>query len=135
MRITFVHYLQDKENTGTLNQQAPVKRGPKVNGVRRALVSQAGAKQKVGAIDENKQLRIPAQGHDSNAQIRLTTSGNNSPATPQMHPQNQQMGQAHQGTKVNGQPPRSATTFVVDPSKYKPIMNCVLCHFYPIQPG
>lgn len=116
--------LQDKENTVSQNQQGPVKRGPKVNGVRRSLVPQAGTKQKMGAIEENKDMRIPAQGLNSNAptvgKIKSLTGSNNSPATPQMQSQNQQMGQAqqvHDGARVNGQPPRSGTTFVVHPSK------------------
>lgn len=116
--------LQDKENTASQNQQVPVKRGPKVNGVRRSLVPQAGTKQKMGATEENKDIRIPPQGLNDNVptvgKIKSVTSGNNSPATPQMQSQNQQMGQVqqgHEGTRVNGQPPRTGTTFVVHPSK------------------
>ena len=109
------------------NQQVPVKRGPKVNGVRRSLVPQAGTKQKMGAIEENKDMRIPAQGLSGNVptvgKIKpVTSSGNNLPSMPQMQSQSQQMGQAQQGighdrTRVNGQPPRSGTTFVVNSSK------------------
>ena len=111
--------LQDKENTSSLNQQAPVKKGPKVNGVRRALVPQAGAKQKVGAVDDDRQTRIPAQGLDNNALIKLISNGNKSLGTPP----NKQMGQVHQGggqegTKENGQPPKNGATFVLDPSKF-----------------
>ena len=114
--------LQDKENSGSQNPQLTVKRGPKVNGARRTLVPQEGTKQKMGAIEENKDMRIPAQGLNGNVptggKIRSVTNGNNSPATPRMQPQNQQAAQASQeGARVNGQPSRSGTTFVVDPSK------------------
>lgn len=121
--------LQDKENSVSQNQQAPVKRGPKVNGVRRALVPQAGSKQKIGAMGENKEIIIPSQGEGLSGsvptagKIKSTTNASNSPATPQMQPPNLKIGSAQQGiddegARVNGQPPRSGTTFVVDPSKH-----------------
>ena len=86
---------------------------------------QEGAKQKTRDTDENEQMRIAAQGLDTIAQIRLASNGNHSPATPQMYPQKQQMRQAHPGSgqEVNGQPPRSGTTFVVNASKYKNIVK------------
>ena len=118
--------LQDKENTVSQNQQVPVKRGPKVNGVRRSLVPQTVTKQKMGAMDENKEIRIPVQGVNGNApsveRIKSINGGNNSPATSQVQTQNQPMELAqqdfgHEGAKVNGQPSRNATTFVVPPSE------------------
>ena len=116
--------FQDKENTVSQNQQVPVKRGPKVNGVRRSLVPQTVTKQKMGAIDENKEIRIPAQGINGNVpsveKIKSVNRGNNSTVTPQVQTQNQpkepvQQGFGHEG--VNGQPLRNATTFVVPPSE------------------
>ena len=97
-----------------------------MNGVRRALVPQTGAKQKIGAAEDDRQMRIPAQGLDNNALIKLIANGNKSLGTAQNNPPNQQMGQAHQGrgqeeTKENGQPPRNGATFVLDPSKCKDI--------------
>ena len=114
--------LQDKENTVSQNQQVPVKRGPKVNGVRRSLVPQTVTKQKMGAIDENKEVRIPVQGINGNVptveKIKSVNGSNNSPAAAQVQSQNQpmelaQQGIGHAGAKVNGQPPRNGTTFVV----------------------
>lgn len=118
--------FQDKENTVSQNQQVPVKRGPKVNGVRRSLVPQTVTKQKMGAIEENKEMRIPAQGVNSDVptleKIKSVNGSNNSPATPQVQSQNQpmelpQQGFGLEGAKVNGQPPRNGTTFVVHPSE------------------
>lgn len=111
-----------------------------MNGVRRALVPQTGAKQKVGAVEDDRQTRIPAQGLDSNALIKLITNGNKSLGTPQNDPPDQQMGQVHQGrgqegTKGNGQPPRNGATFVLDPSKCKDISECVLFHFDTVWVG
>ena len=115
--------MQDKENSVSQNQQVPVKRGPKVNGVRRSLVPQAGTKQKMGPNEDSKDVRIPSQGLNSNVptvgKIKPVTN-DNSPATPRMQSQNQPMGlaqQGHDGTRVNGQTPRSGTTFVVHSSK------------------
>lgn len=124
--MNVISKLQDKENTVSQNQQVPVKRGPKVNGVRRSLVPQTVTKQKMGAIDENKEIRIPAQGINGNVpsveKIKSVNRGNNSTVTPQVQTQNQpmelaQQGCGHEGTKVNGQPLRNATTFVVPPSE------------------
>ena len=118
--------MQDKENTVSQNQQVLVKRGPKVNGVRRSLVPQTVTKQKMGAIDENKEIRIPAQGVNANVpsveKIKSVSGSNNSPATPQVQTQNQPMELAqqdfvHDGAIVNGQPSRNAATFVVPPSE------------------
>ena len=118
--------LQDKENTVSQNQQVPVKRGPKVNGVRRSLVPQTVTTQ-MGAIDENKEKRIPAQGVNDNVpsveKIKSVNGSNNSPAAPQVQTQNQpvelvdQQDFGHERPKVNGQPSRNATTFVVPPSE------------------
>lgn len=124
--MNVISKLQDKENTVSQNQQVPVKRGPKVNGVRRSLVPQTVTKQKMGAIDENKEIRIPAQGINGNVpsveKIKSVNRGNNSTVTPQVQTPNQpmelaQQGCGHEGAKVNGQPPRNATTFVVPPSE------------------
>ena len=118
--------MQDKENTVSQNQQVPVKQGPKVNGVRRSLVPQTVTKQKMGAFDENKEMRIPAQGINGNVpsveKIKSVNGSTNSPATPQVQTQNQPMEIAqqdfgHEGTKINRQPSRNATTFVVHPSE------------------
>lgn len=118
--------LQDKENNVSQSQQVPVKRGPKVNGVRRSLVPQTATKQKMGAIDDNKEIRIPVQGINGNVptmeKIKSVNGGNILPATSQVQTQNQpmeiaQQGCGHEGTKVNGQPLRNATTFVVHPSE------------------
>lgn len=107
-------YFQDKENTDSLNHQATVKRGPKVNGVRRSLVP--SSRQKAGAEEENRQIRIAAQGLDTIAQLRLGFSDQSS-AGPHAHP-NRQQESVEQSTRVNGQPPKTGTTFVVDVSKY-----------------
>ena len=80
-------YFQDKENTDSLNHQATVKRGPKVNGVRRSLVP--SSRQKAGAEEENKQIRIAAQGLDTIAQLRLGFSDQSS-AGPHAHSNRQQ---------------------------------------------
>lgn len=101
-----------------------------MNGVRRALVPQAGAKQKVATADENRQMRIPTQGVDIDAQTRAGTNCNASSDTSQRHTPIQQLGQVHQGSaqdgiKVNGQPPRSGTTFVVGPSKHKFMLKII----------
>lgn len=118
--------LQDKENNVSQSQQVPVKRGPKVNGVRRSLVPQTATKQKMGAIDDNKEIRIPVQGINGNVptmeKIKSVNGGNILPAASQVQTQNQpmeiaQQGCGHEGTKVNGQPLRNATTFVVHPSE------------------
>ena len=118
--------LQDKENNVSQSQQVPVKRGPKVNGVRRSLVPQTATKQKMGATDDNKEIRIPVQGVNGNVptveKLKSVNGGNILPATSQVQTQNQpmeiaQQGFGHEGTKVNGQPPRNAATFVVHPSE------------------
>lgn len=103
-------YFQDKENTDSLNHQATVKRGPKVNGVRRSLVP--SSRQKAGAEEENKQIRIAAQGLDTIAQLRLGFSDQSSAHS------NRQQESVQQSSRVNGQPPKTGTTFVVDVSKY-----------------
>ena len=73
------------------------------------------SRQKTGAEEENKQIRIAAQGLDTIAQLRLGFSDQSS-ARPQAHPNRQQ--DSVQSTRVNGQPAKTGTTFVVDASKY-----------------
>ena len=118
--------LQDKENTVSQTQQVPVKRGPKVNGVRRSLVPQTVTKKKMGAVDENKDIKIQAEGINGNVpsveKIKSVNSSDNSSSAPQVQTQNQPMEPVqqdcgHEGAKVNWQPSRNATTFVVPPSE------------------
>lgn len=120
-----LYRYQDKENTSSsVHQQVPVKRGPKVNGVRRALVPQTSAKLKVASVDENRQMRTPNQGIENSAQASPGMIGGDLPGESQKQTPQHQVGQIQQGRsqeveKVNGQPKGSARTFVVGPSKLK----------------
>ena len=123
LQLSPYHY-QDKENlSSSVHQQVPLKRGPKVNGVRRSLVPQTGAKHKAASFDESKQMRTPGQHLDKNSQASSCPNGETLPDTPQRQTSQRQMGQVHQGIgqegyKANGQPSSSARTFVVGPSMY-----------------
>ncbi|XP_068733757.1 WD repeat-containing protein 47-like isoform X2 [Montipora capricornis] len=114
--------MKDKENlSSSVHQQVPLKRGPKVNGVRRSLVPHTGAKHKATSFDESKQMRTPGQHLDKNSQASSCPNGEMLPGTPQRQTSQQQMGQVHQGIgqegyKANAQPSSSARTFVVGPS-------------------
>lgn len=121
--------LQDKENGVSHNQQVPMKRGPKVNGVRRALVPQGGGKHKIGAMGENKDIIIPSQGEGISTyvptpeMIKSANIGSNTPAGHQMQSPNVKVEPVSQGlnegaARENGQPKRSGMTFVVDSSMY-----------------
>lgn len=124
MTVPICHY-QDKENTSSsVHRQVPVKRGPKVNGVRRALVPQTSAKPKVACVDENGQMKTPNQGIENSAQASSGMIGGVLPGESQKQTPQHQLGQIQQGSsqevnKVNGQPKGSARTFVVGPSKFE----------------
>lgn len=88
------------------------------------------SRQKAGAEEENKQIRIAAQGLDTIAQLRLGFSGQSS-VGPQAHPNGQQES-VQQSTRVNGQPPKTGTTFVVDVSKcYQAFIKKYCYPFFP----
>lgn len=125
--ILIFSILQDKENGVSHNQQIPLKRGPKVNGVRRALVPQGGSKHKIGAMGENKDIIIPSQGEGLSGNvptpeiIKSANIGSNTPASHQIQSANVKMEPVSQGlheraVRENGQPKRSGMTFVVDSS-------------------
>ncbi|XP_015765803.1 PREDICTED: WD repeat-containing protein 47-like [Acropora digitifera] len=117
-----VFTFKDKENTSSsVHRQVPVKRGPKVNGVRRALVPQTSAKPKVACVDENGQIKTPNQGIENSAQASSGMIGGVLPGESQKQTPQHQLGQIQQGSsqevnKVNGQPKGSARTFVVGPT-------------------
>ena len=116
--------LQDKEHPAAFIQQAPIKHGPKVNGVRRALAPQSGVKQRPGANEDTRGTITPTQAPSGNAKVKSSAVGTKSPSLFRAHVHTQYSSQEFRETSqekvdLKGAQVKNGATFVVDEG-----MNC-----------